>query len=171
MYKHIYFLCALQLMSVASYGQCHQLIRLASKQSDQVVVMTSQVGKSSTEPIQYRRVQGKEKTQFFVELYIKGGSMLSQKGASVMFTDGSTIQWPQAANTSWLTGAGYTSHCLIRLKEDELEQFQDKTVASLTLFTQQRLITIPQAQRAKDIINCVIGADLIELKSDQLVSQ
>ena len=169
--KHIYYLLALQLMSLSTHGQCHQLVRQASRQSDRVVVMTTQVGKPSTEPIHYRRVQEKGQTWFFVQLYTSGGSVLPQKGATVLFTDGSSIQWPQVALVSVLNGTGYTSHCLINLAEEEIEQFQDKTVASLTLCTHQRLLTSHQAQRAKDIINCVIGADLMKIESDKLVSQ
>ncbi|GAB3794681.1 hypothetical protein GCM10028819_09170 [Spirosoma humi] len=156
-------------MSLSTYGQCDQLVRAASKESDRVVVTTTQVGKPSTEPIQYRRVQQKGQTRFFLQLYTAGGSALPQKGATVFFTDGSSIQWPNVAVTSWLNEAGHTSHCLIKLVENEIEQFQDKTVASLTLFTHKRLVTVQQAQRAKNLINCVIGADLIDIKSDQLV--
>lgn len=170
MHKHIYYLLVLQLMTLSTYGQCTELVRLASKQSDRVVVMTNRVGKSSTEPIQYRRVQEKGQTQYFVQLYAIGGSMLPQKGATVLFADGSSLQWPHVAITSSFNEAGHTSRCLVKLAEAELEQFQDKTVASIMLFTQHRLVNIQQAQRAKDIINCVIGSDLIEFKSDKLVS-
>ncbi len=100
-------------------------------------------------------------------MYADGGTFLPRHGAIIAFTDGSRIEWQDAEVESVLKGAAYTSQCSIRLDE---EQIQQKDIASIKLHTHEHLLTSRQYQRAKDIINYVIGVDLIELKSDQVVS-
>lgn len=171
MTKLLYSLLFIGLTSVVSFAQCNQVVRQADKQGDRVTVRSTSTGANWTEPVQYKQVTQKGGTQFYVQLYALGGSYVDQKGATVFFTDGTVLAWPEAKVKAGFKGAAHVSKCWLKLTENEIGQFQEKKIISLKLSAQERSLSWDQAQRAQDIINCVLYADYCEIKSDKLVNQ
>ncbi|UHG91093.1 hypothetical protein [Spirosoma oryzicola] len=170
--KHIlYSLLVILLLSSSGFAQCSELVRKAHKFSDKTVVMTTCRGKRSADAIHYKRVYEQGQVYYFVQLYVESGSFLPQKGASVFFKDGTSLDWPTASVESTFDGNIHTSQSTIRLTEEAIELLQEKQIASIKLYVHDRALNQHQSIRAQDILNCVIGADLIEVKSDKVVSQ
>ncbi|RZM28326.1 MAG: hypothetical protein EOO88_09395 [Pedobacter sp.] len=171
MTKLLYSLLFVSLTSVVSFAQCNQVVRQADKQGDKVTVRSTSTGDYWTEPVQYKQVKEKGGTRFYVQLYTLGGSFIDQKGATIFFTDGTVLEWPQARVKAGFKGKAHVSQCSLKLTEDEIGQFQEKKIISLTLSAQERSLSWAQSQRAQDIINCVLYADYCDIKSDKLVNQ
>lgn len=171
MIKQLYLLVISSLIATASMAQCQELKRIASPFSDKTVVMTANIEHPFIEPVQYERVNEKGQTQYLVHLYIKGGSSLPQKGATVVFKDGAKIQWTDASVQSFFEKGHYVSHCVIKLPEDLLEQFQEEEIAFIKLSMNEQSLTFHQAQRAKTLLNCVLFSDVIAVQSDKVISQ
>ena len=171
MIKQLYLLAISSLIATASMAQCQELRRIPSPFTDKTVVMTASVEHPFIEPVQYERVDEHGQTQYFVHLYTQAGSFLPQKGATVVFKDGAKIQWTDASINSFFEKGQYVSRCVIKLPEDLLEQFQEKEIAFIKLSINEQSLTLPQSQRAKSILNCVLFSDVIAVQSDKVVSQ
>jgi len=163
-------LLLVSLTSVISFAQCIQVERQADQQSDRVVTISTSVGNGWSEPVQYKQVTDKGITQFYVHIYALEGSLIDQKGAAVIFKDGTVLAWPQARIKANHKGIVDVTECLLRLTESEIEAFQEKQIGSIRLSTQERSLTLAQSQRAQDIINCVIYAQYCDIKSDKLAN-
>lgn len=171
MNKLLYSLSIVGLVSKAGFAQCNQVVRHAEKQGDKVVIKSVCTGSGWSEPVHYKQVTEKGVTQLYVQLCTLGGSSTDQKGATVFFSDGSVLAWPEAKVKVSFVAPTSIRQCQFKLAEHEIEQFQDKKISSIKLSTQERSLTPAQSQRAQDIINCVIYADYCDIKSDKSVNQ
>lgn len=171
MTKRLYLLLFLNLTFVVSWAQCNQVVRQANEQGDRVIIRSTSGSCDWTEPVQYTRVTKKGVTQFYIQLYVLGGSSMNQQGASVFFKDGTVLEWPKAEAEITSNGTTQVSQCQLKLTESEMEQFQEKQIARINLSTYNRSLTTMQSQRAQDIINCVIYADYCAIKFDEHVNQ
>lgn len=171
MTRLLYTLLLVNLTSLVSLAQCDQVVRQTDQQASRVVVQSVSVGSNWIEPVQYKKVSEKGVTHFYVQLYALGGSATNQPGASVLFNDGTVLEWPKAEVKVDVKGTTSVSVCQIELTENEIEQFQEKGIDRLRLSTHERPLTTIQSQRAQDIINCVIYAEYFDVKVDKLVKQ
>lgn len=171
MNKLLYSLSIVSLLSKAGFAQCNQVVRRAEKQGDRVIIKSISTGSDWTEPVQYKQVIEKGVSQLFVQLCTAGGSLTDKKGAAVFFNDGSVLEWPEAKVKVISRETSNIRQYQFKLAENEIEQFQEKEITRIKVFTQERSLTPAQSQRAQDIINCIIYADYCDIKSDRLVNQ
>ena len=170
MINQLYLLAMSSLIATASMAQCQELRRIASPFSNKTVIVTATLAHQFIEPVQYERVDENGHTQYLVHFYTKGSS-LAQKGATIGFKDGSKIQWTDARVKSFLEKGQYSSHCVINLPEDLLEAFREKEIAFIKLSMNEYSFTLAQAQRARNILNCVVFSEVLDIQSDKVVSQ
>lgn len=171
MIRLLHILLLFNLTSLVSLAQCNQVVRQTDQQVDRVVIHSVSVGSVWIEPVQYKKVNEKGVTHFYIQLYALGGSSTKQQGVSVLFNDGSVLTWPKAEVKVAFEGTNQVSLCQIELTESEIEQFQEKKISSLNLSTHRRPLTTIQSQRAQDIINCILYAEYCDVKVDKLVKQ
>ncbi|UFH54593.1 hypothetical protein [Spirosoma sp. KNUC1025] len=169
--KSFYLFLLVNFISFVSFGQCHELYRKADKLGDITTVTTLSPDQLSTESVHYKRVKEKGKVQYFLMLSTEAGTSHPQKGAAVVFKDGSKVEWTDALVEFSLKNGHYTSYCEIKLAEDIVDYFRDKEIAFIQLSSHKGALDLAQSQRAKTLINCIIFSDLIDIKSDQVVSQ
>ena len=170
--KPLYLFSIINLISLASFAQGHELVRNVDKLSGKVVVTTvTSPHKHSPEPIQYKRTSENGQVRYFILLYAEGSSSLHQKGATVVFKDGAKIEWTDAVVEANVQGNQYTSYCLINLTDDIIEQFQEKEIAFIKINTHEQVLDSDQSQRAKTLLNRMLFSDLPDFKSDRIVSQ
>ncbi|WP_420149411.1 hypothetical protein [Spirosoma sp.] len=169
MAKQFYLLLTINLITLTGFAQSKGLLKAIGKAHDKRPIAVSHSDEKCNEVVRYKRSKERGQVQFFLQLTVKGGTVIPQHGATVLFKDGASIEWVDAVVTSTSKGDELTSQCLIKLTEEDVEHFQEREIALIRLATQEHIFDKTQSLRAKSKINQIICADLLGIESDTVV--